>query len=132
MKILPKSPYKLLAITIVVLIAAVYFYPRIREGFTDGSADATFTMVYAEWCPHCKTVKPMFKEAVDASPITLNGKKVNFEMVEEKETEKLKALPKVDGFPTFFLKTAANVGAPIQYNGERDVSAMKSFIESHL
>ena len=46
---------------VVVGILVVYGLYKLfsrYEGFSSGN---TFTLYYADWCPHCKTVKPAFE-----------------------------------------------------------------------
>ncbi len=126
------SPMGIFLIAVIILVLLVVLYRTSRnEGFTDGAVDGVFTMIYADWCPHCKAVKPDFSKAVDASPITINGKKVKFEMFEEKANESdIAKFPKVEGYPTFFFKSSKNAGGPEEYRGARTVEAMKTFIES--
>jgi thiol-disulfide isomerase/thioredoxin len=103
---------------------------RTAEAFEDGT-DAVFTLVYAEWCPHCKTVKPEFAKVVAASPMEIAGKKVRFEMLEEKaDAAAISKLPRVEGYPTFFFTKKG--GQPEEYRGARTPDAMKKFIEENL
>lgn len=127
------SPMGIFIIAIVILVLLVILYRAKHEGFTDASVDGVFTMIYADWCPHCKAVKPDFGKAVDASPITINGKKVKFEMFEEKANAgDIARFPKVEGYPTFFFKSSKNAGGPQEYHGARTVDGMKAFIESNI
>lgn len=137
---LKKQSWTTLAIAAIVLVASVFAYRWWRggsiamfkdasgaEGFAAG-AD-TFTMYYAEWCPHCKTVKPQFSNFAAGGAKNINGKPVFIRMVEEKEIDTAKA-PKIDGYPTFVLEKAG--GSSVTYEGERTVDGWTQFLTQNL
>ena len=102
-----------------------------QEGFTDvpNGAD-TFTLYYAEWCPHCKTVKPMFKEWSKNGFVTVAGRNVACRMVQpEKEPEKAQG-KEIKGYPTFMLETAD--GKNLEYQGDRTPDGWMRFLEENL
>jgi thiol-disulfide isomerase/thioredoxin len=33
-------------------------------------------MYYVDWCPHCKTAKPIFTDFMGSGTVTVNGKPV--------------------------------------------------------
>jgi thiol-disulfide isomerase/thioredoxin len=99
------------------------------EGFQGGSgAGPRFVMYYADWCPHCQSVKPAFQEFV-SSGFSDAGKKVAVEMVEEKSIP-AEVKSTIQGYPTFVLYKAD--GSTVEYHGARDVSAMKDFIGQNM
>lgn len=118
------------ALALMVLLAVVY---RIRpaEGFAGGAAGAdSFTLYYADWCPHCKTVKPIFKDWSKKGSVNINGKPVFLTMVEaDTDAEKLKGKP-VKGFPTFLLEKAD--GKFVEFEGERTPAGWESWLASNL
>lgn len=97
------------------------------EGF-QGSSGPRFVMYYADWCPHCQSVKPAFQEFV-SSGFSDAGKKVAVEMVEEKSIP-ADVKSTIQGYPTFVLYKAD--GSTMEYHGARDVSAMKDFIGQNM
>lgn len=97
------------------------------EGF-QGSGSPRFVMYYADWCPHCQSVKPAFQEFV-SSGFSDAGKKVAVEMVEEKSIP-ADVKSTIQGYPTFVLYKAD--GSTVEYHGARDVSAMKDFIGQNI
>ena len=90
----------------------------------------TFTLYYADWCPHCQTVKPEFTELVNKGAIEVGGKKCEIRMIDAaKNPEAAKGKP-VRGFPTFLLETTD--GKVVEYQGERNTDGWMSFINQNL
>lgn len=117
---------------LIGLLVLLRFIQSSKEGFTNdiaGAAD-TFTMYYAEWCPHCKTVKPAFKEWAKNGFVTAAGKNVKVRMVEQGENPQEVAAKGVKGFPTFMLQTAS--GKTVEFQGERTPEAYLQFLEEQL
>ena len=113
------------AVIVLVLVLA-YFYRRAGyEGFE--GAD-TFTMYYADWCPHCQTVKPIFSDWSKSGSMTINGKPVNLTMMESSNITD-KSIP-VKGYPTFLLKKAD--GSYKEFSGERTPSGWESWLKSNM
>ena len=115
----------------VVLLAVIYYaFTVVRgasgEGFASGDGKTTFTMYYADWCPHCKSVKPSFGEFAGQGAKNINGKPIFISMVEEKEVDKANA-PKIDGYPTFILQKSD--GTTMTYEGERTPDGWTSFLK---
>ena len=59
----------LLSVVVVFLLAMIGVIAKGSvQGFVGGFGDAgappvaSFTMYYADWCPHCKTIKPEFAD----------------------------------------------------------------------
>lgn len=117
---------------LLVLLATLRFIHQgsIREAFANlGGAD-TFTLYYADWCPHCQSVKPAFQEFAKNGFVTVAGKNVKVQMVEaEKEPEKAAGKP-IKGFPTFILETAQ--GKTVEFQGERTPEGYLKFLSQQL
>ena len=109
--------WKLVLVSLVVLaiiVLVVLYSMGVSLGFDiqgfqnlSGPAPAmnTFTMYYADWCPHCKSVKPEFNEFSNRGSIEVGGKKCQIMMVDAgKNPDATKGKP-VKGFPTFLLET---------------------------
>ena len=116
-----------IVIALLVLLRVIH---ASTEGFTGatstGSGDS-FTLYYAEWCPHCKAVKPAFGEWAKNGFISVGGKNVAVSMVQpEKEPEKAKGKT-IKGYPTFILETAD--GKNYEYEGERTPAGYQKFLE---
>jgi thiol-disulfide isomerase/thioredoxin len=115
-------------IGLLVLLRLVH---RSREGFESGSNAAdTFTLYYAEWCPHCKTIKPAFEEWSKNGFVTAAGKNVKVRMVEQSEKPEEVASKGIKGFPTFMLETAD--GKTVEFQGERTPDGYLKFLEEQL
>jgi thiol-disulfide isomerase/thioredoxin len=128
----------LLIVAILALLALVMFYGfgisfgRGLQGFQSGPAPAmnTFTLYYADWCPHCQTVKPEFTEFVNKGAVEVGGKRCEIRMIDAaKNPEAAKGKP-VKGFPTFLLETTD--GKVVEYQGERNTDGWMSFINQNL
>jgi len=114
---------------VVALLILLRVIHASTEGFTDGSTGQkdAFTLYYAEWCPHCKSVKPAFAAWAKDGFINVGGKNVAVTMVEpEKEPEKAKGKT-IKGYPTFILETAD--GKTTEYDGERNPAGYQKFLE---
>jgi thiol-disulfide isomerase/thioredoxin len=119
---------------IIVLLFGVMVLMYIRFLHSNGSegfeSAPTFTMYYADWCPHCKTIKPVFKDWSSSGSTTVGGKTVFLTMVEaDSNPEKMKGVP-VKGYPTFLLQTAD--GQYKEFDGERTPEGWNSWLASNL
>jgi hypothetical protein len=102
------------------------------EFFADlGESVNTFTMYYMNGCPHCETILPEFRTFVASGQIETNGKKTKIRMLEQGDPTAAPELEanNVKGFPTFVLSTVD--GKTIEYNGDRNVGAMRNFISTN-
>ena len=112
---------------LLVLLVIRYMHGGKTEGFQDGMDN--FVLYYADWCPHCKTVKPAFQEFSGNGSVSVKGKKVACSMV---ESEKMTPADKknVKGFPTILLKRSS--GSVEEYEGPRNAQGWKNWLESNL
>ena len=122
----------LLSVVVVFLLAMIGVIGNGSvQGFIGGFGDAgappvgSFIMYYADWCPHCKTIKPEFADFSKRGVVTVNGKNVAVAMIEESDKEKM-AGKNVKGFPTFLYETAA--GETVEYSGPRTRDAWMDFL----
>jgi len=86
----------LLSVVVVFLLAMIGVIAKGSvQGFVGGFGDAgappvaSFTMYYADWCPHCKTVKPEFEAFSKNGIVTVNGKNIAVALVEESDKAKM-------------------------------------------
>jgi thiol-disulfide isomerase/thioredoxin len=134
--------WKLVLVSLVVLaiiVLVVLYSMGVSLGFDiqgfqnlSGPAPAmnTFTMYYADWCPHCQSVKPEFNEFSNRGSIEVGGKKCQIMMVDAaKNPDATKGKP-VKGFPTFLLETTD--GKILEYQGERNTEGWLSFINEKM
>ncbi len=122
---------------IALLAGVVIFIVLIRmantsEGFQaygETNARGTFTMYYADWCPHCQTVKPLFKDFMGTGVVKVNGIPIKVRMVEEKEHQK-GVDPDVKGYPSFLYSDAA--GRVVEFNGPRTADGFMQFLKEKI
>ena len=127
-----KTRFLYLIAVIIGLLVLLRFIQRSKEGFQNdiaGAAD-TFTMYYADWCPHCKAVKPAFQEWSKNGFVTAAGKNVKVRMVEQGENPEEIAAKGIKGFPTFVLTTAD--GKSVEFQGDRTPDGYLKFLEEQL
>ena len=87
-------------------------------------------MYYADWCPHCKTIKPVFREYSKSGVVTINEKQVFLSMVEvEQEPEKAKGKT-IKGYPTLLLEKSN--GETVEFDGERTPEGYAKFLEQNV
>jgi thiol-disulfide isomerase/thioredoxin len=88
------------------------------------SPAATFTMFGVDWCPHCKTAKPI----VETLKANMTNADVAIQVVNpEKEPQAAEGF-QIDGYPTFYLEKA---GQKTKYSGPRTVEGMKAFLQQN-
>lgn len=116
---------------IIGLLILLRFIQRSKEGFQSGSGGAdTFTLYYADWCPHCKTIKPAFEQWSKNGFVSIAGKNVKVRMVEQGQHPEEVAAKGIKGFPTFMLETAE--GKTVEYQGDRTPESYIKFLEEQL
>ena len=104
----------------LLIVYGLYCYIKV-EGFS-GSGN-TFTLYYADWCPHCKSVKPAFESWMSSQTL------VTAQMFEaDKDSAKVKAAG-VKGFPTFQLTKTD--GSVVECTA-RDPAGWESFLKVNL
>ena len=119
--------FVVLGIVIVLFYYVFVYKENIKELF---KKDTEFIMYYADWCPHCQTAKPYFKQLKDElNGNMINGEKVIITMVDaDAEKDKVEKAG-VGGFPTFHL---VKNGTVIKFDGERDYDGFKKFLEEKV
>ena len=125
----------MIAVFAVLGLIAVYgfgvTFGRGLQGFQNPApAMKTFTMYYADWCPHCKTIKPEFTEFSKSGSITVGSTNCQIRLIDAaKNPDAAKGKP-VKGFPTFLLETTD--GKMVEYQGERNTEGWLKFINEKL
>lgn len=122
---------------IALLAGVIIFIVLVRmantsEGFQsygETNERGTFTMYYADWCPHCQTVKPLFKDFMGTGVVKVNGIPIKVRMVEEKEHQK-GVDPDVKGYPSFLYSDAA--GRVVEFNGPRNADGFMQFLKEKI
>jgi protein disulfide-isomerase A6 len=123
--------WKLIALGIAILFVIAYVsgFSGIRQGFQNPNQN-TFTMYYADWCGHCKKVKPDFEKFMKTGPINVNGKSCEIRMISPEKQPDLAAGKPIRGFPTFLMETTN--GQIVEYKGERTTQGFLEFINKNL
>jgi len=121
---------------ILVLIVLFYIYNYfLKEGFECSpdevdahvqSEDKKLVLFYADWCGHCKTIKPVWKKAAEKA----NKKNKRMVMIDvggkSPEQQELIEKYQIDGFPTIVV---FQNGKPEPYSGKRDVDSFLSALD---
>jgi len=127
MKLLKSKQLLYVLLGLAVVAVVVYALCPRNEGF---SSVETFTLYYADWCPHCKAVKPVFSQWSSSGSVTVKDKTVLTKMVEADTSPDLVSQAGVKGFPTMILTKSD--GSSVEYKGDRSVSAWEEWLGSNL
>lgn len=124
----------ILIVSALLLFMGLGYLGASTEGFqgqTYGETNerGTFTMYYADWCPHCKSAKPIFKDFMGPGIIQVNGQPIRVRMVEEKEHQK-GVDPDIKGYPSFLYSDSA--GRVVEFNGPRNADGFMKFLEDQI
>jgi thiol-disulfide isomerase/thioredoxin len=110
-------------------------YSANNEYNTGGKGgQAEIMLFYADWCPHCKTAKPIWEEVkAEFDNKTINGYTILFTDVnctnETPEVEKLMSTYKIEGFPTIKLLKDGQV---IEFDAKPSKSTLEQFLNTVL
>lgn len=102
------------------------------DNVSSGTAELLF--FFANWCPHCKTAKPIWNELkTEYENKTINGYKVIFTEVdcseETAEVEKMMNQYNVEGYPTIKLLKDGQV---IEYDAKPSKETLVQFLNTVL
>jgi thiol-disulfide isomerase/thioredoxin len=102
------------------------------DNVSNGTAELLF--FYANWCPHCKTAKPIWNELkTEYENKTINGYKVLFTEVdcseETTEVDKMMNQYNVEGYPTIKLLKDGQV---IEYDAKPSKETLVQFLNTVL
>lgn len=145
---LSKTTMIIIGVVLLAIIGAiVYFYflaPKTnatykpnREGDDTGSDDnksAELLFFYADWCPHCKTAKPIWNDLkTEYQNKTINGYRVVFTDIncseETAEVDKMMNQYSVEGYPTIKL---IKDGQVIEYDAKPSKDTLNQFLNTVL
>ena len=110
----------------ILVVYGLYKLFTLSEGFgsgSSGSSGSTFTLYYADWCPHCKTVKPAFESWMSKQTL------VTAKMYEADKDSVAVQAAGVKGFPTFQLTKGD--GSVVECNA-RDPSGWEAFLKENM
>ena len=140
----------LIIIAVVILFAVIagfyyYYYilpemkakyhpnsERVPEGENGNTAELLF--FYADWCPHCKTAKPIWNDLkAEYENKTINGYKVVFTEIncseETAEVDNMMNQYNVEGYPTIKLLKDGQV---IEYDAKPSKDTIIQFLNTVL
>lgn len=121
-------------VSIALVLVWVFSLGGQKQGFQGGgygetNPRGTFTMYYADWCPHCVKVKPLFKGFMGSGEVVVNSVPIGIRMVEEKEINR-GTDPDIKGFPSFLYSDAA--GKTLEFDGPRTPDGFMNFLETQI
>jgi len=142
-----KSNYILVIISAIILCIISYFLfvnyvvpylnPKsssitTNEGFDSSSKTAQLMFFYADWCPHCKTAKPIMEDLKsEYNNKQINGYRIIFTDIdcsqETPEIERLMNKFNVEGFPTIKLIKDEQV---IEYDAKPNKDTLIKFLNT--
>lgn len=131
-------------VAIIILICLIYYFfvmkrtktsisiPTNKESFSNNDNELMF--FYADWCPHCKTAKPIWEQVKEENENNLiNGHKVQFTEIncttESPEIEDLMNKFKIESFPTIKL---IKDGEIIEYDAKPNKDTINEFLNNVL
>lgn len=137
------------AVVFFAIIAAIYYFyyiapqmkakykpngEHIQESVNGNGNTAELLFFYADWCPHCKTAKPIWNDLkAEYENKTINGYKVVFTDVncseETAEVEKMMNKYNVEGYPTIKLLKDGQV---IEYDAKPSKDTLTQFLNTVL
>lgn len=91
------------------------------------NSQAKFTMYYVDWCPHCVSTKPHFKNLMNNKELKNLPVKVSMVNCEENPKEAERA--GVESYPTIKLEKNNKME---DYPGERTVKGMLNWLKKKL
>lgn len=133
------------AVILFAIIAIFYYFyymaPQMKAkyqpngenaGESGGNSTAELLFFYADWCPHCKTAKPIWNELKsEYENKTINGYKVVFTEIncseETAEVEKMMNQYNVEGYPTIKLLKDGQV---IEYDAKPSKDTLVQFLNT--
>jgi thiol-disulfide isomerase/thioredoxin len=138
--------------SILFIILAVYYYynnvsPKFKTNYHANSEgdfgsnnnngarkQAELMFFYADWCPHCKTAKPIWNDLKNQyQNKTINGYQVIFTEIncttENAETEQMMNKYNIEGFPTIKLLKDGQI---IEYDAKPSKETLNEFLNTVL
>lgn len=96
----------------------------------DDDKVAQLFLFKVEWCPHCKTAKPVFDEVEkELNGRQINGYTVTFKTVDCEAEPDLADKFKIEGYPTIKL---VKDGQVIEYDAKPEKDKIKEFLNTVL
>jgi len=135
----------IIVFSLLLILVAVYYISQNKQGLyaanrekvhneSSNGKTAELMLFSANWCPHCKTAKPVWTElSTDYEDKMINGYRIIFTSVdcseETGEVERLMDKYKVEGFPTIKL---IKDGQVYDFDAKPTRAALEQFLTSYL
>ena len=130
----------ILAVILFTMLMVINFYNNTIEGFESSTTDfenninsssKKFVLFYADWCPHCTNLKPVWNEV--ASSFNTNDKKMISVNLAEKtnESNDIRDKYNIKSFPTMLLLNNDNSTIE-EYKGNRDKTSIESYASKKI
>ena len=144
-----KTILYIVAAVLFIMLGVYYYYYFIRPKMTStfkpnnelmtassssGNKEAEMLFFYADWCPHCKTAKPIWNEIKqEYENKSINGYNIVFTDVncttDGPEVDRLMDQYKVEGFPTIKLLKDGQV---VEYDAKPSKDTLNQFLNTVL
>jgi thiol-disulfide isomerase/thioredoxin len=135
----------IISLFILFIAAGLYYYyqvsPKLKtkyhpnsENMSTNENTAELLFFYADWCPHCKTAKPIWDELkTEYQNKAINGYKVIFTDIncseETAEVEKMMNQYNIEGYPTIKLLKDGQI---IEYDAKPSKETLTQFLNTVL
>lgn len=146
---LNSTTFIIIGVVLLFIIIAVFYYfyymvPQMNAKYkpnsehslesSGNSNSAELLFFYADWCPHCKTAKPIWNDIKsEYENKTINGYKVVFTEVncseESAEVDKMMNQYNVEGYPTIKLLKDGQI---IEYDAKPSKETLTQFLNTVL
>ena len=133
----------IIGISILALALIAYFYQNnisafVRQGFQNPGAETVqavspkneFILYYADWCPHCKNVKPEMDKLAPNGTVVVGGQNIKVSKYEQTKNKDQFAGKEIKGFPTIIFYDADSTTT--EYKGARTSDAFLEFLNKQL
>ena len=122
--------FEALTVVLILVLIAIFTYIDSRqymlEGFTSNTNtntnnDTQLMLFYADWCGHCKKMKPDWEKLKSEFP----GKCIDVES--ESITDRHRSQYNVKGYPSIFVVRGEEI---TEYDGERTYTAFSEVLSN--
>jgi thiol-disulfide isomerase/thioredoxin len=113
----------LVSLLIGILIYIWYTKSRAKEAFEAPKPEKKLLLFYADWCPHCKTFKPMVADFARRNHILID-------LLEDATTPNTtKEEYAIKGYPTLYFVNQQ--GSKFEFRGPRTTHALDEFVQAN-
>lgn len=139
-----KKIWLILLLLVVFLCAAIYVYnnyvkPRINKAYvankeyvqkqdSGSSKSADLYFFYTNWCPHCKSARPIWDKLKEETP-QVNNVTINYIDIDCEKEPTVAEKFKVEGYPTIKLSYNNKI---IEYDAKPDLDILNQFLTQYL